>query len=248
MFDRATYKENAKIVYKGNAWVCILAAGIVKLVTLAFGSDNTGVKVSTEYGNNISVSGNIAGIPVINELTQVGLTLSVVVLALITVAVSIFISLFVINMLQIGLAKFFLEARKGNYDVNNILYAYKNGNLKNEVMVMLMRDLLIFIYSLFFIIPGIIKGYELCFVNYILAENPTLSWQEAHELSKSMTYGYKMELFCLDFSFFGWYVFDALSFGIGQFLTAPYYEATDAEAYAALSVLQSTTGTDAYYF
>ncbi|MBR3840979.1 MAG: DUF975 family protein [Erysipelotrichales bacterium] len=236
MFDRIVYKENAKVVYKGNVWICILAAGIVKLVGMVFGGSNTGVEVSTNTSNGVTVSSNIAGIPVINELTQVGLTLSVVFLALVAVAISIAVSLFVINILQIGKAKFFLDAREGNYDINNILYAYKNGYLQNAVIVKLITDLKIAVYTLFFIVPGIMKSYELRFVNYILAENPSLSWQEVHELSTAMTDGYKMDLFVMDLSFFGWHMFDSLTFGIGQFLTAPYYEATDAEAYAALSL------------
>ena len=246
MFDRVTYKENARLVYKGNVWLCILATGIVSFINSTFGGSNTGVNVHTDVNNGVTFSSNIVGIPVINELTQVGLTLSTMLLASLTVVISIGISIFVINMLQIGKAKFFIDARQGNYDVNNLIFAYKNGYLQNSVIAMLVKELKIAIYTIFLIVPGIMKAYELRYVNYLLAEDPTLTWQEAHELSSQMTYGHKMDLYVMDLSFFGWYLFDAFTFGVGQVFTAPYYEATNAEAFEALKYLYRESSYDRF--
>ena len=44
---------------------------------------------------------------------------------------------------------------------------------------MFMKDLFTFLWTLLFIIPGIIKGYEYMMIPYLLAENPDMSRQDA---------------------------------------------------------------------
>lgn len=246
MFDRVLYKENAKQVYKGNYWSCILASGIVLLINMLFNGNNEGSKITFNFAESgfDGVTTAVADVPVLNVLSQVGLALSAAVLAIVAVIISIAISVFVLNMLRIGLAKYYIEAREGNYDINNLLFAYRNGYLSNSMITMVIKSFTIFLWSLLLVIPGIIKAYELRFVPYILADDPSVTWQEAFEMSKAMTDGHKMDLFVLDLSFIGWKIFDSLTFGIGQFLTAPYYEATEAEAYSALGFRRSPTGTE----
>ena len=54
-----------------------------------------------------------------------------------------------------------------------------------------MKDLFTFLWTLLFIIPGIIKGYEYAVIPYLLAEN-LMSRQDAFE-SKRMMDGNKMD-------------------------------------------------------
>ncbi|MBQ5739171.1 MAG: DUF975 family protein [Oscillospiraceae bacterium] len=68
----------------------------------------------------------------------------------------------------------------------------------------LVMALFVWLWSLLFIIPGIIAMYRYSFALYNLCENPELGVMEALELSKQQTRGYKMELFLLQLSFFGW--------------------------------------------
>ena len=100
---------------------------------------------------------------------------------------------------------------------------------------MFLRNLFTFLWSLLFIIPGIIKFYEYRMIPYILAENPTLSYKEAFELSKKMMYGQKWKTFVLDLSFIGWYILSLLTFGLLIiFWIAPYMRATNVELYVCL--------------
>lgn len=60
------------------------------------------------------------------------------------------------------------------------------------------------LWTLLFIIPGIIKGYSYAMTPYILAENPGMTATEAITESRRIMDGNKWRLFCLGFSFIGW--------------------------------------------
>ena len=91
-----------------------------------------------------------------------------------------------------------------------------------------------FLWSLLFVIPGIIKGYSYSFALYILAENKGKSARECIKESMAMTDGHKMELFVLGLSFIGWILLGYVTFGISYIWTFPYIEATFANAYNSL--------------
>ena len=60
------------------------------------------------------------------------------------------------------------------------------------------------LWTLLFIIPGIIKGFSYAMTPYILAENPGMTVSEAITKSRQIMDGNKFRLFCLGISFIGW--------------------------------------------
>ena len=94
-----------------------------------------------------------------------------------------------------------------------------------------------FLWSMLFIIPGIIKSISYSMSMYILAENKGKSAMECIEESKAMTDGHKLELFDLALSFIGWYFVGMLTLGIGYIWIIPYTSATYANAYRSLNPL-----------
>lgn len=68
----------------------------------------------------------------------------------------------------------------------------------------------IFLWSLLFLIPGIIAAYRYSFALYNLYENPGIGVMEALDMSKRQTLGYKSQLFTLDLSYLGWTLLSAL--------------------------------------
>ena len=114
------------------------------------------------------------------------------------------------------------------------------------ILLNIVEYLFIFLWSLLFVIPGIYKAYQYRMVDYLMAENPYMTYQRALELSRQMTDGEKFNIFILELSFFGWLFLGALACGIGVFFVNPYIEATFAELYAALRAKAFATGmTDA---
>ena len=81
-----------------------------------------------------------------------------------------------------------------------------------------------FLWSLLFIIPGIVKAYSYAMTPYIVHDNPEMPVRECIRQSQRMMKGYKMKLFLLDLSFIGWILLGIFSFGIGLLWVLPYME------------------------
>ena len=60
------------------------------------------------------------------------------------------------------------------------------------------------LWTMLFIVPGIIKTFSYAMTPYILAENPGMTATEAITQSRRIMDGNKWRLFCLSFSFIGW--------------------------------------------
>lgn len=74
--------------------------------------------------------------------------------------------------------------------------------------------LFVFLWSLLFLIPGIIALLRYSQVFYILADNPDKPIMECIRESKMMMKGNKGKLFCLSISFIGWGFLTALAISI----------------------------------
>lgn len=145
------------------------------------------------------------------------------------------LSILLFNPLQVGGCAFFLEnAWIDSAGPGLLLQAFKH-NYKNTILTMFLRNLYTVLWTLLFVIPGIVKAYEYRMIPYLLAEHPEMSHQDAFYESKRMMTGYKMEAFVLDLSFIGWSLLSACTFGLlGIFYVNPYIYATNAELYLAL--------------
>lgn len=91
-----------------------------------------------------------------------------------------------------------------------------------------------FLWSLLFIIPGIVKGLAYSMAPYILADNPNMTAREALRESKRLTDGHKGGLFVLSLSFIGWFLLVPLTLGLIIIWLAPYANATFANYYIAM--------------
>ena len=101
--------------------------------------------------------------------------------------------------------------------------------------VQFLRGLYTFLWSLLFVIPGIIASYRYAMAAYILSEHPEMTASEAIEASKQMMAGNKWRLFCLEFSFIGWDILCLFTFGLGFLVLSPYKEAAYAAFYREVS-------------
>jgi uncharacterized membrane protein len=90
------------------------------------------------------------------------------------------------------------------------------------------------LWSMLFIIPGMVKGVSYSMAPYILAENPHMTAREALRESKRITYGYKFDLFVLELSFIGWIMLGYLTLGLLYIWLVPYMTATLTNAYLVI--------------
>lgn len=97
-----------------------------------------------------------------------------------------------------------------------------------------------FLWSLLFVIPGIVKAYSYSMSLYILAENKGKAALECINESQAMTNGHKMDLFVLSLSFIGWILLGYVTLGIVYIWVVPYMQATFTNAYYSLKPVPQT--------
>lgn len=157
-----------------------------------------------------------------------------IVVMLICVVFGIGFSALLVNPLIVGVRKFFIKDLNEEAQVKEITFGFDH-NYKNIVKVVFFKDLYVFLWSLLFIIPGIVKAYQYRMVTYIMSENPTMDKDAALALSKEMMDGQKWNAFVLDLTFIGWRILGSLTFGILTILyVSPYQCLTNAALYEVL--------------
>lgn len=99
----------------------------------------------------------------------------------------------------------------------------------------LLMGLFTALWTMLFIIPGIIAAYSYSQTIYIMLDHPEMSAMEAIAASKQMMRGHKAELFVLEFSFVGWALLAGFTFGILLIWLEPYMQVSKANFYNAVS-------------
>ena len=92
-----------------------------------------------------------------------------------------------------------------------------------------------FLWTLLFIIPGIIKAFSYSMTPFILADDPNLTANQAITRSRELMDGHKWQLFVLSLTFIGWEILGVLCFGIGLLWVTPYKNAAYAAFYKDLT-------------
>ncbi len=98
-------------------------------------------------------------------------------------------------------------------------------------VTLLWQNILITLWTLLLIVPGIVKALAYALTTYILLDNPKLSTVEAIHLSREMMFGYKGKLFLLLLSFIGWGILCLFTCGIGVLWLLPYISSSLAAFY-----------------
>ena len=127
---------------------------------------------------------------------------------------------------------YLMVVRGGTPEVKNCFDGF--DDFFSAFKVTLLVGIYTFLWSLLFIIPGIVKGYSYSMAMYVLADNKGKSARECIAESKAMMEGHKMELFVLDLSFIGWYLLCSLTCGLAALYVVPLLNATHANVYETI--------------
>ena len=253
MWTREALKTRAKERMSFNYWRCVLVAVIAVLLIgggylgsgTAAGARHGGMVGDYEYGlhdgrealeDARDVFADLGGSWDSEMMVGVLVIMLVVFLVVFAVvfAVSLLLNCFLFHPLSVGCKRFFYQNLNEKAQVKEICfnfdYCYLNG-----VKVMFFRWLYQFLWTLLFIIPGIVKSYEYRMIPYILAEQPDIDKDAAFAISRQMMDGHKWNAFVLDLSFIGWQLLSVVTVGIvGILYVNPYVEQTDAAFYEVL--------------
>ena len=88
--------------------------------------------------------------------------------------------------------------------IGNLLDGF--GMFLRIIWLTILEGILIGLWSLLFVIPGVIAAYRYRQAIYLLLDHPEMSALECIRESKRMMTGHKGELFAFDLSFIGWYL------------------------------------------
>ncbi len=142
-------------------------------------------------------------------------------------------SVVLIPAFTLATTKIYLNLTKGEKpEVTHLFNSF--DKFLTAFVVQLLVGVFTFLWSLLFVVPGIIKAISYSQAMYILAENPDISALEAIRRSKVMMSGHKMEYFVLGLSFIGWSILGVLTFGILFIWLTPYMSATYANFYNSI--------------
>ena len=263
MWDRKELKAKGKAAYRANRVTCIIAA---LLLMIATGAGSTAGSVGSNWGriqqninngsdysqdiydssydsDDLSIyddSGDVifSDNDIGDSLLAPAIIAAVIVIVLIALAFGMALGIFLLNPLQVGLQKFFIDNSSDHttgLNRGNIGVAFSENYMK-VVGSMFTTGLFEALWCLLLIFPGIYKAYCWRLVPYIISENPMITGKEARNLSNGMMNGNKWDSFVLDLSFLGWKILGAFTLGILNIVfTNPYQYATNAELYLTLS-------------
>ena len=223
-----------------NKWFIAVAVGLVASILGGISGGGPELKVNID-GSNISMNFNVAGQTIKSIGTNGGVDSEVGAFILASLPIIIIASLFAAviyfvlgSFIGVGYAKFNLNLVDKKNAAFETLFEYFS-HWKTTTITRLLRALYVFLWSLLFIIPGIVAGFSYAMTDYILAEDPELTADEAISQSKSIMTGNKWRFFCLQFSFIGWDILATLAFGIGHLWLTPYKQAAYAAFYREVS-------------
>ena len=202
---------------KGNYWYAVLAA----LIAAIFGAlmVNGG---SIDLNFEEEFPGFFADLP---KFIRLYLTLAV------GTAGAINLVAFILGgVVQIGYAQYLLKQQ--DREVNSVKDLFSQFDRFGQGFLQaFLRGLFTALWSLLFVIPGIVKSFGYAMTPFLMAEDPNLTAKEAIKLSQEKMMGHKGELFCLGLSFIGWDLLAVLTGGIGHIFLNPYVNAAYAAFY-----------------
>ena len=229
MWSRKELKDFAKSGVRRNYWKTVLTAFLLAALT---GCSSLSVindlRDSVSYGEVQSEADYLMNVFSPEVFIAMGIALAGM------AACAILFNILVTNPFAVGVYKYSLNAVRGTGNLTELGSGFKVG-YKRNVKTMFLMNLYTALWSVLFIIPGIVKSYEYRMIPYLLADKPEMDKTEAFKTSKSMMDGNKWNAFVLVLSFILWDILGIITLGLVEvFWVGPYKLLTGAALYDAL--------------
>jgi len=245
MWDRIEVKNYGKSRFKANYWKSVLCAFLISLVAggttilSRFNLSDTDIDAGDESMQELTESFNdaeqaLSSMPDEDQAIAAAIVFGLIAILIVVFAVIFIVKIFILNPLQVGCYGFFRENAKGfNADLDIIKSGFTNYG--HTFVTLLLKDIFQALWTLLFIVPGIIKAYSYRMVPFILRDNPELSATEVITASRKMMDGQKWNMFVFDLSYIGWMLLGAITCGlVNVFWTEPYRQNANAAIYLKL--------------
>lgn len=141
------------------------------------------------------------------------------------------IAFFVVTGVMYRYLDFYRHPEKMPHPFLQFIYVYQDkGLFLGSFVVGLLQYIWTFLWSLLFLVPGIIKSIAYSQARYIyrdaLQSGNKISYTEAITRSRQLMDGHKWEYFVLQLSFLGWYLLVGITAGIASLWVVPYVQMT----------------------
>lgn len=161
--------------------------------------------------------------------------------------ISSFISFLLFGAVMVGVSAMALRLVRdpaGPVRLEDLFYGFTGGRFARSFVTGLLVTVFTALWSLLFVIPGIVKSYSYSMAYFISLDHPEMSSNDCITESRRMMDGQKMRLFLLDLSFLGWYIVGALCLGIGTLWVDAYHRMARANFYEELCTTVGTVSGD----
>ena len=140
------------------------------------------------------------------------------------------ISAVVSGPISIGCAIFFLALIRQREPTFDMLFRGFR-QFGTALLAYILVGVFVFLWSLLFIIPGILAAFSYSMTFFVIADDPEISAMDALRRSKAIMYGNRWKYFCLSLRFLGWSFLCMFTFFLGYIWLAPYMAASFAAFY-----------------
>lgn len=219
MKSRQEIKTYVKNTFRNNWKNAILLTFIPVIISLVINISSYTHKIPAPYGSWMLNLPSSAGF--------------------ITIIISIFIYL-----LTIGATFQFIDWLKNkNLEFSPLKSSFRVFNSEDFwkiIGIMIIIYFFTVLWTLLFIVPGIIKAYSYSQAFNLYKEAKENGTADQYNLvdyvtqSKILMNGHKADFFVLNLSFIGWFLLSVVTLGISSFWVIPYFTATRAEFFNEL--------------
>lgn len=145
-------------------------------------------------------------------------------------------------VLWIGLVACYLNlALKAKPSYAQLFLGYRSVEYFLRIVITeIAQYIMLILWFLLLIVPGIMKAYSYTMTELILVEHPEYSPLQAITASKEMMYGHRWEFFCLQARFWAWMLLVSFTFGIAALWVYPYYMTAKSKFYLELKERMKT--------
>ena len=140
------------------------------------------------------------------------------------------------NAIQMGYTYYCMKiAKREQATYADLVYILKDWRFTLKLVgLTLVTSILIMLWSMLLVVPGVIKAFSYSQAFKVMIENPNMSITEAIKESKKLMDGHKMEYFILDLSFIPWTLLVGITCGIASLWALPYIQTTMVQYYYSL--------------
>ncbi len=138
------------------------------------------------------------------------------------------------GILAFGCAVLAVSAMRNGAKAFLVLSGFRLPMLLRTASLGILRIVIVALGLLLFILPGVLAAYSYRMAFMLLADNPDWSPVRALRESRQLMHGHRWRLFCLDASFFGWFLLVGATFGLAGIFVMPYFATANAAFYEDL--------------